>query len=214
MRAGGRSRCPRHRSVDGRYRSQTREARPTTLSNSGQSTGTTSQSLGRGVPEDKHLLLPDRVLHRFRPGRPPLTLPARHRATQPPKSISSGPAPRSSAPTSPTSTLAGSARSFKEDHSLGQPLRQRLRASARFLCPYQGRSPKLHEYVDGMLINPHTPFRLNYIALWTTAEYLRAPDAYQPLSSWTEAAALLGGPGIIAAHSAHFLLPLVSLRPA
>ena len=71
-----------------------------------------------------------------------------------------------------------------------------------FLCPYQGRSPKLHEYVDGILINPHTPFRLNYIALWTTAEYLRAPDAYQPLSSWTEAARSWVGPE---------LLPLIRL---
>jgi hypothetical protein len=63
-----------------------------------------------------------------------------------------------------------------------------------FLCPYQGRSSQLSDYIDGVLINPHTPFRLNYIALWTTADYLRDPENYQPLASWTEAARSWVGP--------------------
>jgi len=57
-----------------------------------------------------------------------------------------------------------------------------------YLGPLAGRQAGIEEHVDGLLINPNTPYRLNFIAIYTTALYLRDPAAYRPRGAWREAA--------------------------
>jgi hyaluronoglucosaminidase len=60
------------------------------------------------------------------------------------------------------------------------------------LGPYRGREPDLTDEVDGVLCNPMLQPHASQVALATAAEFLCAPDAYDPEASWSRAIAAVG----------------------
>jgi hyaluronoglucosaminidase len=60
------------------------------------------------------------------------------------------------------------------------------------LGPYRGREPELTDELDGVLCNPMLQAHASEVALATAAEFLRAPEAYDPEASWSRAIAAVG----------------------
>jgi hyaluronoglucosaminidase len=61
------------------------------------------------------------------------------------------------------------------------------------LGPYHGREPELTDELDGVLCNPMLQAHASQVALATAADYLRAPDSYDPEQSWSAALDAVGG---------------------
>ena len=61
------------------------------------------------------------------------------------------------------------------------------------LGPYQGREPEVTDALDGVLCNPMLQAHASQVALATAADYLRAPDRYDPEESWSAALEAVGG---------------------
>jgi hyaluronoglucosaminidase len=61
------------------------------------------------------------------------------------------------------------------------------------LGPYHGREPELTDEVAGVLCNPMLQAHASQIALATAADYLCAPDRYDPEASWSAALDAVGG---------------------
>jgi hyaluronoglucosaminidase len=77
--------------------------------------------------------------------------------------------------------------------------------------PYAGRDPDLALHVSGVLLNPMELARASAVGLAAAAAYLRAPDAYEAESAWTESlhAAGVGADSAFAVFSAaHRFSPL------
>ena len=53
--------------------------------------------------------------------------------------------------------------------------------------PYQGRDPQLWRAADGIVANAMELFESSRIPIATIADYLRAPEAYDPEASWRQA---------------------------
>jgi hyaluronoglucosaminidase len=62
------------------------------------------------------------------------------------------------------------------------------------LGPYHGREPELTDALDGVLCNPMLQAHASQVALATAADFLCAPDRYDPEESWSAALAAVGGP--------------------
>jgi hyaluronoglucosaminidase len=60
------------------------------------------------------------------------------------------------------------------------------------LGPYRGREPELTDELDGVLCNPMLQPHASRVALATAADFLRAPDKYDPAASWSRAIAAVG----------------------
>lgn len=60
------------------------------------------------------------------------------------------------------------------------------------LGPYRGRDPELTE-IGGVLCNPMLQAHASQVALATAADYLCAPERYNPAESWTAALTAVGG---------------------
>jgi hyaluronoglucosaminidase len=61
------------------------------------------------------------------------------------------------------------------------------------LGPYHGREPELTDALDGVLCNPMVQAHASQVALATAADYLRAPQRYDPEESWFAALDAVGG---------------------
>jgi hyaluronoglucosaminidase len=61
------------------------------------------------------------------------------------------------------------------------------------LGPYHGREPELTDGLEGVLCNPMLQARASQVALTTAADFLCAPDRYDPEASWSAALAAVGG---------------------
>jgi hyaluronoglucosaminidase len=60
------------------------------------------------------------------------------------------------------------------------------------LGPYRGREPELTDELDGVLCNPMLQPHASEVALATAADFLRAPEKYDPAASWSRAIAAVG----------------------
>jgi hyaluronoglucosaminidase len=60
------------------------------------------------------------------------------------------------------------------------------------LGPYRGRETDLTDELDGVLCNPMLQAHASQVALATAAEFLSAPEAYDPEASWSRAIAAVG----------------------
>ncbi|HEY4400407.1 MAG TPA: protein O-GlcNAcase, partial [Acidimicrobiia bacterium] len=60
------------------------------------------------------------------------------------------------------------------------------------LGPYRGREPELTDELDGVLCNPMLQPRASQVALATAADFLCAPEKYDPAASWSRAIADVG----------------------
>jgi hyaluronoglucosaminidase len=60
------------------------------------------------------------------------------------------------------------------------------------LGPYRGREPDLTDELDGVLCNPMLQAHASQVALATAADFLGAPEAYDPQASWSRAIAAVG----------------------
>jgi hyaluronoglucosaminidase len=73
------------------------------------------------------------------------------------------------------------------------------------LGPYQGREPEVTDELDGVLCNPMLQAHASQVALATAADFLTAPEKYDPEASWADAVAAVGksrGPALRAIASA------------
>jgi hyaluronoglucosaminidase len=61
------------------------------------------------------------------------------------------------------------------------------------LGPYRGREPELTDALDGVLCNPMLQAHASQVALATAADFLCAPERYDPEESWSAAIAAVGG---------------------
>jgi hyaluronoglucosaminidase len=61
------------------------------------------------------------------------------------------------------------------------------------LGPYRGREPELTDEVAGVLCNPMIQARASQVALATAADFLCAPERYDPDASWDAALNAVGG---------------------
>jgi hyaluronoglucosaminidase len=64
---------------------------------------------------------------------------------------------------------------------------------ALHLGPYRGREPELTDELDGVLCNPMLQPHASQVALATAADFLCAPDRYDPEASWSAALGAVGG---------------------
>lgn len=62
------------------------------------------------------------------------------------------------------------------------------------LGPYRGREPGLTDEVSGVLCNPMLQALASQVALATAADFLCAPERYDPEASWSTALTAVGGP--------------------
>jgi hypothetical protein len=60
------------------------------------------------------------------------------------------------------------------------------------LGPYRGREPELTDELDGVLCNPMLQPHASEVALATAADFLCAPEKYDPAASWSRAIAAVG----------------------
>ncbi|HKF90787.1 MAG TPA: beta-N-acetylglucosaminidase domain-containing protein [Acidimicrobiia bacterium] len=60
------------------------------------------------------------------------------------------------------------------------------------LGPYRGREPELTDELDGVLCNPMLQPHASEVALATAADFLSAPENYDPAASWSRAIAAVG----------------------
>jgi hyaluronoglucosaminidase len=60
------------------------------------------------------------------------------------------------------------------------------------LGPYRGREPELTDELDGVLCNPMLQPHASQVALATAADFLCAPEEYDPAASWSHAIAAVG----------------------
>jgi hyaluronoglucosaminidase len=60
------------------------------------------------------------------------------------------------------------------------------------LGPYRGREPDLTDELDGVLCNPMLQAHASQVALATAADFLSAPETYDPEGSWARAIAAVG----------------------
>jgi hyaluronoglucosaminidase len=60
------------------------------------------------------------------------------------------------------------------------------------LGPYRGREPELTDELDGVLCNPMLQPHASEVALATAADFLTAPEKYDPAASWSRAIAAVG----------------------
>ena len=60
------------------------------------------------------------------------------------------------------------------------------------LGPYRGREPELTDELDGVLCNPMLQAHASEVALATAADFLCAPEKYDPAASWSRAIAAVG----------------------
>ena len=60
------------------------------------------------------------------------------------------------------------------------------------LGPYRGREPELTDELDGVLCNPMLQPHASQVALATAADFLGAPEKYDPDASWSRAVAAVG----------------------
>jgi beta-N-acetylglucosaminidase len=65
-------------------------------------------------------------------------------------------------------------------------------ARSLHLGPYRGRAPELTDELGGVLCNPMLQAHASQVALATAADFLLAPQAYDPEASWSRAIAALG----------------------
>jgi hyaluronoglucosaminidase len=61
------------------------------------------------------------------------------------------------------------------------------------LGPYRGREPQLTDELGGVLCNPMLQPHASQVALATAADFLCAPDRYDPEASWAAALTAVGG---------------------
>ncbi len=61
------------------------------------------------------------------------------------------------------------------------------------LGPYRGREPDLTDELDGVLCNPMLQAHASHLALATAADFLCAPEHYDPEASWSAALTAVGG---------------------
>jgi hyaluronoglucosaminidase len=61
------------------------------------------------------------------------------------------------------------------------------------LGPYRGREPELTDEVVGVLCNPMIQAHASQVALATAADFLGAPERYDPEESWAAALTAVGG---------------------
>jgi hyaluronoglucosaminidase len=59
--------------------------------------------------------------------------------------------------------------------------------------PYQGRDPHLWRFANGVIANGMEYFESSKIAFATIADYLAAPETYDPETSWSSALRLVAG---------------------
>src|SRR5262249_19821173 len=62
------------------------------------------------------------------------------------------------------------------------------------LGSYLGREPELTDEVDGVLCNPMLQAHASQVALAEAADFLCAPERYDPEASWAAALRGVGGP--------------------
>jgi hyaluronoglucosaminidase len=60
------------------------------------------------------------------------------------------------------------------------------------LGPYRGREPELTDELDGVLCNPMLQPHASEVPLATAADFLCAPEKYDPTASWSRAIAAVG----------------------
>jgi hyaluronoglucosaminidase len=60
------------------------------------------------------------------------------------------------------------------------------------LGPYRGREPDVTDELDGVLCNPMLQAHASQVALATAADFLVAPEKYDPEASWSRAIAAVG----------------------
>jgi hyaluronoglucosaminidase len=61
------------------------------------------------------------------------------------------------------------------------------------LGPYRGRDPELTDEIGGVLCNPMLQAHASQVALATAADFLCAPERYDPEASWAAALTAVGG---------------------
>jgi hyaluronoglucosaminidase len=61
------------------------------------------------------------------------------------------------------------------------------------LGPYRGRDPQLTDEIGGVLCNPMLQAHASQVALATAADFLCAPERYDPEASWAGAVTAVGG---------------------
>ncbi|MFM7617722.1 MAG: beta-N-acetylglucosaminidase domain-containing protein [Actinomycetes bacterium] len=71
------------------------------------------------------------------------------------------------------------------------PVNDGSMASSLHLGPYRGRGADLAPAVSGILLNPMNQAHCSRIAIAAAAEYMAAPDAYDPDAAWVRAVALV-----------------------
>jgi hyaluronoglucosaminidase len=72
------------------------------------------------------------------------------------------------------------------------PVNDGTMEGALHLGPYRGREPELTDELDGVLCNPMLQPHASEVALATAADFLCAPEKYEPAASWSRAIAAVG----------------------
>jgi hyaluronoglucosaminidase len=72
------------------------------------------------------------------------------------------------------------------------PVNDGTMARSLHLGPYRGREPALTDTVEGVLCNPMLQAHASQVPLATAADFLAAPEAYDPEGSWSRAIAAVG----------------------